>query len=47
MFIKTCKHNKGCKVIYERIVTKGKSKKLALISVVNKLLKQCFVIAKS
>lgn len=26
-----CKHNKGCKEIYERIVAKGKSKKLALI----------------
>ena len=42
-----CKHNKGCREIYERIVAKGKSKKLALIAVANKLLKQAFAIAKS
>jgi transposase len=42
-----CKHNKACKGIYERIVNKGKSKKLALIAVSNKLLKQVFAIAKS
>lgn len=42
-----CKHNKGCREIYERIVNKGKSKKLALIAVSNKLLKQAFAIAKS
>lgn len=42
-----CKHNKGCKAIYERIVNKGKSKKLALIAVSNKLLRQAFAIAKS
>ena len=42
-----CKYNKACKAIYERIVNKGKSKKLALIAVANKLLKQAFAIAKS
>ena len=42
-----CKYNKGCREIYERIVSKGKSKKLALIAVGNKLLKQAFAIAKS
>lgn len=42
-----CKHNKACREIYERIVGKGKSKKLALIAVANKLLKQSFAIAKS
>lgn len=42
-----CKHNKACREVYERIVNKGKSKKLALIAVSNKLLKQCFAIAKS
>ncbi len=42
-----CKYNKGCKAIYERLVAKGKSKKLALIAVANKLLKQAFAIAKS
>jgi len=42
-----CKYNKGCREIYERIVSKGKSKKLALIAVSSKLLKQAFAIAKS
>lgn len=42
-----CKHNKACKELYDRIVAKGKSKKLALIAVSNKLLKQAFAIAKS
>jgi len=42
-----CKHNKACRDIYERIVNKGKSKKLALIAVSNKLIKQSFAIAKS
>jgi len=42
-----CKYNKACKELYERIVAKGKSKKLALIAVCNKLLKQAFAIAKS
>jgi len=42
-----CKHNKACREQYERIVNKGKSKKLALIAVANKLLKQAFAIAKS
>ena len=42
-----CKYNKACRAIYERIVAKGKSKKLALIAVCNKLLKQAFAIAKS
>jgi transposase len=42
-----CKLDKACKGIYKRIENKGKSKKLALIAVCNKLLKQAFVIAKS
>jgi transposase len=42
-----CKHNKACKAIYDRIVAKGKSKKLALIVVCNKLLKLAYAIAKS
>ena len=42
-----CKQNKACREVYERIVNKGKSKKLALIAVANKLLKQAFAIAKS
>ncbi len=42
-----CKYNKACREIYERITAKGKSKKLALIAVSNKLLKQSFAITKS
>ncbi|NBC58661.1 MAG: IS110 family transposase [Bacteroidetes bacterium] len=42
-----CKHNGACRALYERIVNKGKSKKLALLAVSNKLLKQAFAIAKS
>ena len=41
------KQNKGCRDIFIRITNKGKSKKLALIAVSNKLLKQSFAIAKS
>ena len=41
------KHNKSCTAIFERITNKGKSKKLALLAVSNKLLKQCFAIVKS
>ena len=40
-------HNPACNAIYQRIVNKGKSKKLALIAVSNKLVKQAFAIAKS
>lgn len=42
-----CKHNKACKELYDRLVDKGKSKKLALIAVANKLLKQSFAVATS
>jgi len=42
-----CVHNAQCKALYDRIVAKGKSKKLALIAVTNKLIKQSFAIAKS
>lgn len=37
--------NKACKELYERLIAKGKAKKLALIAVANKLLKQAFAIA--
>ena len=40
-------NNPQCKALYDRIVAKGKSKKLALIAVTNKLIKQAFSIAKS
>lgn len=38
--------NKACRELYERLLAKGKAKKLALIAVANKLLKQAFAIAK-
>lgn len=41
------KHTKGCKDLFERMVAKGKPKKVALLAVCNKLLKQAFAIAKS
>jgi transposase len=37
--------NKTCKDLYDRLVEKGKSKRLALIAVANKLIKQAFAIA--
>lgn len=42
-----CKYNRSCKALYDRLVAKGKSKKLALIAVCNKLLKQAFSIVKN
>ena len=42
-----CKYNRNCKALYDRIIAKGKSKKLALIAVCNKLLKQAFSIVKN
>jgi transposase len=37
--------NQACRELYERLVAKGKSKKLALIAVANKLIKLAFAIA--
>lgn len=42
-----CEHNKACKAVFDRIVAKGKSPKLALMAVANKLLKKAFAIANS
>lgn len=42
-----CIHNPQCKALFDRIVGKGKSKKLALIAVCNKLIKQAYGISKS
>lgn len=41
------KHNPQCKALYDRLIAKGKTPKLALIAVANKLLKQAFAIANS
>jgi transposase len=41
------KLNAACKAPYERLITKDKNGKVALIAVCNKLLKQAFAIIKS
>ena len=41
------RYNKACRELYDRLLEKGKPKKLALIAVANKLLKQAFAILKS
>lgn len=40
-------HNAQCKALFDRIVAKGKSKKLALIAVSNKLIRQAFGVLKN
>jgi len=40
------KYNKSCRELYERLISNGKKKKLALIAVANKLLRQAFSIIK-
>ena len=40
-------YNKGCRDLYERMVAAGKAKKVALVAVMNKLLKQVFGIVNS
>ena len=47
MFLLELWPKNACMEIYNRIIAKGKSKKLALIAVCNKLLKQAFAVAKS
>ncbi len=39
--------NLACKALYDRLVAKGKNKKMAIIAVCNKLLKQVFGVVKS
>ena len=39
--------NMGCKALFERLVAKGKNKKLAVIAVANKLLKQVYGVVKN
>lgn len=41
------KSNKACRELYQRLLAKGKAKKLALIAVANKLLTQAFAMATS
>lgn len=39
--------NPACKELFDRLVAKGKNKKLAVIAVCNKLLKQVFAVVRS
>lgn len=41
------KTNLACKALFDRLVAKGKNKKLAIIAVCNKLLKQVFGVVRS
>lgn len=41
------RHNKECKKLYERLIARGKQKKVALIAVANKLVRQVFAVVKS
>jgi len=45
--LQASRYNKSCMDLYLRLLAKGKPKKVALIAVVNKLLKIVFAIAKS
>ena len=45
--LQAARYNKSCIDLYQRLLFKGKPKKLALIAVANKLLKIAFAIAKS
>lgn len=40
-------HNRTCRALYDRLRTAGKAHRVAMIAVVNKLIKQAFAIAKS
>ena len=41
------KNNRACRELYDRLVEKGKNKKVALIAICNKLLKQVFGCVKN
>lgn len=41
------RHNPQCRAMHARLVAKGKSEKLALIAIANKLLRQAFAISQS
>jgi transposase len=41
------RYNKTCRLLFERLVLKGKNKRLALIAVANKLIRQAFAVLKT
>jgi transposase len=40
-------YNRACRELYERLITAGKARKVALVAVMNKLIKQVFGIVRS
>ncbi len=44
--LSACRFNKQCNVFYQRLLSKGKPKKVAITATANKLLKQIFAIVK-
>ena len=40
-------HNAECRKLYERMKEKGKSGKLIMIAVANKVIRQCFAVVKN
>lgn len=40
------RYNKSCKDLYDRLLAKGKKKKIALVAVMNKLVRQVFAVVK-
>ena len=41
------RHNRDCRALYERLIAAGKRKKVALVAVANKLVRQLFGVIKS
>lgn len=41
------KYNRTCRRLYERLIERGKARKVALVAVANKLVKQVFAVVKS
>jgi transposase len=44
--LSACKHNVSCNALYHRLIGRGKAKKVALIAVSNKLVRQIFAVTK-
>lgn len=40
------KYNKSCRELYERLLARGKNKRVALVAVANKLIRQIFAVVK-
>lgn len=41
------KHNSACRIQYERLLANGKSKRVALVAVANKMVRQIFAVVKN